>query len=110
MKTLLASILIASQACAHANDESINYAKHLAGSAAISAAVTAATKDELIGFGVSVTIGVAKEIADSRQPGNKFCVRDLAFDIAGAYIGAKAGGFIITPQRGGLKVGFVRSF
>ncbi|MEN9885579.1 MAG: putative periplasmic lipoprotein [Pseudomonadota bacterium] len=73
-------------------------AKHLAGSAAIAAAVTLATESERAGFWASVAIGAAKEIADSRSPRHTASLKDLAADVAGAYIGSKAGAYIVIRR------------
>ncbi len=41
-----------------------------------------------MGLGFSFSLGVGKELVDSRQPHNHFSYKDLAADIFGAIIGA----------------------
>ena len=39
-------------------------------------------------IGVTIAVGVGKEIHDKRTPGNIFSVRDLTWDVVGATAGA----------------------
>lgn len=41
-----------------------------------------------VAFGVSFAFGIGKEIYDSRQEGNHFCLWDLVADLIGATAGA----------------------
>lgn len=36
-----------------------------------------------VGIGLSLTVGLAKEIRDGFQPGNHFCWKDLVWDLLG---------------------------
>jgi putative lipoprotein len=46
-------------------------------------------------IGVTMAIGVGKEIHDKRTPGNIFSVRDLTWDV----VGATAGAVLLTQTR-----------
>lgn len=41
----------------------------------------------LTGFATAMLAGIVKEIHDSRQPGNHFCIWDIVADAAGALLG-----------------------
>lgn len=94
-----------SQSCFAQSDEwtGKDKVKHAGISAAIAAAATAATDSELIGFGISSAVGFAKEVYDMQHK-NKHTAsfKDLAADLAGAYVGAKMGGLIISPRKDGF--------
>lgn len=45
-----------------------------------------------IAFAVAIAVGIWKEVKDSRQKGNHFCVWDLLWDTAGALAGSPIGG------------------
>lgn len=42
----------------------------------------------VIAFAVAFAFGIYKEVKDSKQKGNHFCVWDLAWDIVGCLVGA----------------------
>lgn len=69
-------------------------AQHFIAGAAIASVVTVATSNETLGFLAGSAAGVAKEAYD----GKRASVKDLLVTVAGAYVGARVGGFIITPS------------
>ncbi len=44
-------------------------------------------KSMWIGGGVTISLGIGKEIRDARQPGNHFCWKDLCADVLGVAVG-----------------------
>lgn len=52
------------------------------------AALIAAISAFVAGFALSLTVGLIKELRDSRQPGNCFSWGDLAADALGSFVGA----------------------
>lgn len=54
--------------------------------------------DELRALGCGVAPGLVKELIDAGEPGNKFSGKDLVWDIAGAYVGVKFGGWVIRKN------------
>lgn len=85
----LATILLASTA--HAEVGSDKYL-HAGASAAIASGVTMLTAESpnrlWYGIGASLAVGVAKELADSREAGNRFSSKDVWADLVGAVAGA----------------------
>ncbi len=109
--TLIALTLACSAASAADEWASRDKLQHAALSAGIAAAATAVTKDERIGFAAAVAVGVAKELYDaSNRDKHTPSWKDLAADVAGAYVGAKLGGVVFIPQPGGLSVRLIRKF
>ena len=53
-------------------------------------------------FALAMAPGLAKEIVDSRTPGNHFSLGDLAADAVGAGCGVWLGSTLIRPTRHGL--------
>jgi putative lipoprotein len=79
---------------------------HFAGSVVIAGVTTAITKDETTGFIVATGIGIAKEIYDSKHRAGDASYKDLAWDIAGAWVGSKLGGIIITKVGDTTKISY----
>jgi uncharacterized protein YfiM (DUF2279 family) len=71
---------------------------HLIGGAAIAAAVTAGTGNELHGFLSGTASGLLKEVYDSTGRG-QVSGKDFAVTALGALLGAKATGWAIGPNR-----------
>lgn len=71
--------------------------KHFAASAVMAAAVAAAGYSEREAFAASLAVGLAKELHDSRRGGTGFSGKDMAWNAAGAYLGAKLPGLIVGP-------------
>jgi len=53
-------------------------------------------------FALALAPGLAKEILDSHQPGNRFSWGDLAADAVGAGLGIWVGNTVIQPTRNGI--------
>jgi len=70
---------------------------HFVGGATVSAAVSAATRNEWAGFAAGVAVGVAKEAYDERKYGGA-SAKDAIVTALGALLGAKASGWALTPS------------
>ena len=83
-------------------------AQHFVWGAMISAGVAQQRRDEVAGFYAATAVGVAKELYDysNRRRGGVASWRDLAVTVAGAYVGARTAGFMLTSNG----VIFVRQF
>ena len=85
--------------------------QHFIGSALIAAGVTSYTGDERIGFWSSVAVGVAKEVYDYDHPAaNTASLKDLTWDVLGAYMGARMAGWSIRQSHGETVISFSRLF
>lgn len=110
VKYLLASALLVASVSSYADEwTGADKSKHFLAGVAVSSIATAVAKDELHGFLAGSAVGVAKEIYDSTGAGQA-SLKDLAWTVAGAYLGAKLGGVIIAPTPKGLQIGLVRQF
>ena len=85
----LAALLFATTA--HAQVGTDKYL-HAGASAIIASGVTLLAADSpnrlWYGIGASVAVGVAKELVDRREPGNRFSSKDVLADVLGAVAGA----------------------
>lgn len=104
MKTAISAIAIGILCGAASADDWLGEDKymHFAVSAAISGATTTAIGDKQVGFWTGVGVGAAKEVYDAHTPGHEASVKDLAWDVLGAYAGAYLGGLAISPVPGGV--------
>jgi len=85
--------------------------EHFVLSAALSASVTAATKNEWAGVGAALIVGIAKEAYDDRHRDRHTpSFKDLAAGLAGGYVGTKLGGAVFIPQKGGFTFRLVKEF
>lgn len=84
--------------------------KHLLGSAAVAFVVTHATDNPTTGFWSAVAVGGAKEVYDHYHRGGDASARDLVWDVAGAYLGAQAGGWTIKRSGGTTTVAYAWRF
>lgn len=110
VKHLLATALIAATASANADEwTGADKTKHVVAGAAVSSIVTSVTKNELHGFLAGVAVGVGKELYDAHGSGHP-SMKDLAWTVAGSYMGAKLGGFFVAPAPKGFRLGLVRQF
>lgn len=73
-------------------------ALHFAGSATLATVVTVVSASPQVGFWSAVAVGVTKELIDRRRPGGDASLRDLAADVAGAYLGSQAGRWMLYRQ------------
>ena len=83
-------------------------ARHAMWGAMIAAGVAQQKRDEVAGFYAATAVGVAKELYDysNHRRGGVASWRDLAVTVAGAYVGARTAGFMLTSNG----VIFVRRF
>lgn len=83
-------------------------AQHAMWGAMIAAGVAQRRRDEVAGFYAGAAVGLAKELYDhsQRKRGGVASWRDLAVTVAGAYVGARTAGFMLTANG----VIFVRRF
>ena len=83
-------------------------AQHFVWGSMIAAGVAQHKRDEVAGFYAGAAVGVAKELYDhsQRKRGGVASWRDLAVTVAGAYVGARTAGFMLTSNG----VIFVRRF
>ena len=54
--------------------------------------------------------GLVKEIQDSRPGGTGFSYKDMVANIAGAYVGQKLMGVVITHANGQTKIAYAKQF
>lgn len=77
--------------------------KHFVVGAAIGGTVTAATKDEVLGFLSGTVVGFGKEVYDAQHPAIHTCsLQDFLVTAAGAYVGSKGVGYFVVPQKNGF--------
>ena len=83
-------------------------AQHFVWGSMIAAGVAQRRRDEVAGFYAGAAVGLAKELYDhsQRKRGGVASWRDLAVTVAGAYVGARTAGFMLTSNG----VIFVRRF
>lgn len=61
------------------------------------------TDNKNVAFAIAMAPGLAKEIIDSQQKGNKFSINDLVADAVGAYFGVQVGQLLIYPDHNSLQ-------
>jgi uncharacterized protein YfiM (DUF2279 family) len=83
---------------------------HFSGSLLISTVVSVATESESLGFWSAVAVGGAKELWDRNHTGHVASIKDFAWDVAGAYVGSKFGGWMVTRTNGSTVVSFSQKF
>jgi len=86
---------------AHAGDKTFtpHHWEHFGGSAVLAVAATDYTQSEWKGFGITLGVGLAKELIDKTQGQyGMFTCKSLAADAIGAAVGAKLGGLTITRE------------
>ena len=57
-------------------------------------------------FGLALVPGVAKELYDATRDCNRFSWKDMAWNAAGAFVGVKAGNWILGPSSVGYRLSF----
>lgn len=92
-------------------------AKHFAVSAGLGlAAAELARRDalpckgELCAVAAATVPGLLKELSDSRSGGSGFSYKDMAFNIAGAYVGVKLHGVFVSRHNGTTHVTYRKEF
>lgn len=89
---------------------STDKALHFAGTAAISAGVSALTQNADVGFWAGILAGAAREIYKETH-GMRCEYSSMAYDLAGAAAGSWAvQHWYILPRLGGFEIGYVRVF
>lgn len=84
---------------------SVNKSVHLAGSAAVTAAVTLATKDPYWGIAAGAGVGLVREVYKVRT-GGRCEWSSMAWDVAGIAIGSYTSRVIIAPHFIGYRIEF----
>jgi uncharacterized protein YfiM (DUF2279 family) len=115
MNKLIAIALIAASQAAGACTVSDSWtgkdkAMHLAAGVAVGSAGTLIFKDADRAFAQGVTVAIAKELADTQRHGHTCSAQDAIVTIAGAAAGAYGTGWLILPRRGGVQVGYAKTF
>jgi len=83
---------------------------HFASTLLISTAVSVATESETLGFWSAVAVGGAKELWDRNRTGHVASVKDFTWDVVGAYVGSKFGGWVVTRTNGSTVVSLSQKF
>lgn len=83
---------------------------HFVGSAALAKLVTAGTGQASLGFWSSVAVGAAKEYSDRYRPGHEASLKDLVWDITGAYFGTAQKGWMVYNKGTTTVVSFSMQF
>ena len=84
---------------------------HLVGTAAVASAVTFATDSPGWGFASGMGVGLAREVWKATHPGYACEVSSIAYDLAGASLGAYATQrWVLLPKKGGAVVAYVGRF
>ena len=96
---IAAALTMAGSACAQDSWTGRDKLQHVAGSAAIAAAVTVVTSSERAGFWTAVAVGAAKEAYDAQhRDRHNPSIKDFGADVAGAYLGSKFGAYIVVRR------------
>lgn len=75
--------------------------KNVAGSAAVGAAITAATGDSRWGIAATSTFAVLKELSDRKRTNHRCSLADLIQGIGGGIAGSLGTRWLILPTAGG---------
>lgn len=67
-------------------------------------------ESDLKAFACGLTPGFVKEVMDSREKGNHFSGKDLAWDALGAFVGVKAAGWVIRHSDGQTTILYKKEF
>lgn len=110
-RTIILALAAASISC-HADEwTGQDKAKHFAVSAAIGAAIKASTDlSDNQALALAMVPGLLKEANDSRQGGSGWSNKDIVWNLAGAYVGIKATGWMLSHSRGQTFVGYKAEF
>ena len=113
MKHIIAAVLAIAATQAHADewtgaDKQKHFAVQVVSGAAVRTIFPSLTDTEAIA--VATIPGVIKELHDSRSGGSGFSSKDMAWNLAGAFVGVKLTGWMLTKQRDTVSVSYSTSF
>lgn len=105
---LLAGLAGGAQACGAHHDDwtGSDKAAHFGVSLALGVGASRLSDDTLTAVGLALVPGLAKELYDSQQDCNRFSWKDMAWNAAGAYIGVRAGNWILGPSGASYRIAF----
>ena len=83
---------------------------HFVGSATLAKLVASGTGQASLGFWSSVAVGAAKEYSDRYRPGHEASLKDLVWDITGAYFGTAQKGWMVYNKGTTTVVSFSMQF
>ena len=113
MKHIIAAVLAIAATQAHADewtgaDKQKHFAVHVVSGAAVRTIFPSLTDTEAVA--VATIPGVIKELHDARSGGSGFSGKDMAWNIAGAFVGVKLTGWVLTKQRDTVSVSYSTAF
>lgn len=113
MKHIIAAVLAIAATQAHADewtgaDKQKHFAVHVVSGAAVRTIFPSLTDTEAVA--VATIPGVIKELHDARSGGSGFSGKDMVWNIAGAFVGVKLTGWVLTRQRDTVSVSYSTSF
>lgn len=96
---LLTFLNSAVMACSARDDDwtGSDKAAHFGVSLAVGIGTSRLSDDTWTAFGLALVPGVAKELYDSTRDCNRFSWKDMAWNAAGAYVGVRAGNWLLGP-------------
>ncbi|WP_347248108.1 hypothetical protein [Zoogloea sp.] len=96
---LLAFLNSSVMACSARDDDwtGSDKAAHFGVSLAVGIGTSRLLDDTWTAFGLALVPGVAKELYDSTRDCNRFSWKDMAWNAAGAYVGVRAGNWLLGP-------------
>jgi uncharacterized protein YfiM (DUF2279 family) len=105
---ILAGLAGSAEACSRYHDDwgGSDKAAHFGVSAALGVGASRLSSDPWTAFGLALAPGVAKEIYDSQQDCKRFSWKDLAWDAVGAYVGVRAGNWVLGPTGASYRLSF----
>ena len=83
---------------------------HFESTLVLAGIVSAATESQAIGFWSAVAVGGAKELWDRNRSGHTASFKDLAWDVAGAYVGSAFGAWAVSRTNGTTVVSYAMKF
>lgn len=113
MKQIIAAALAIAANQANADewtgaDKQKHFAVHVVSGAAVRTVFPSLTDTEAIA--VATIPGIIKELHDARSGGSGFSSKDMAWNIAGAFVGVKLTGWVLTKQRDTVALSYSTSF
>ena len=113
MKHIIAAVLAIAATQAHADewtgeDKQKHFAVHVLSGAAVRTLFPSLNDTEAIA--VATIPGVIKELHDARSVGSGFSGKDMAWNLAGAFVGVKLAGWMLTKQRDTVNLSYSTAF